>query len=306
MGISNSSLRLLLAADAVERFHGNFLTLGYNTVTIPPIELERIVSIYGKSLPRGWSSDNSLLDNRTKHSRDYPCFDQVKLLRILFPSVNNVDILDKSAYEGATTLIDLNSNPPAALLTRYDLIYDGSVLDNIFSPSNGLIWIHKLLMPNGRVFGLNVASGFPGAMTMLSAEFFYSFFSSNHYTSSVAYQCCCEHNSISEGHFFISDWYSYKPQYHTSTGFHATKAASSTFSKYAFIYTLYFAQKSSENDESINIPTNLQYISASDTDWSVTNPTQSLSDKLFLGENETNSASLYCSDHYTFLGTDRV
>ena len=63
----------------------------------------------------------------------------------IFPKLK-YETLDKSNYENADNILDLNSPPTNKKFKKqYNYIYDGGSLDNIFSPSNAIINLNKML-----------------------------------------------------------------------------------------------------------------------------------------------------------------
>ena len=70
----------------------------------------------------------------------------------IFPNLN-YETLDKSNYENAEKILDLNSPSSKKYFQKqYDYIFDGGSLDNIFSPSNAIINLNKMLKKMERLF----------------------------------------------------------------------------------------------------------------------------------------------------------
>jgi SAM-dependent methyltransferase len=89
--------------------------------------------------------------------------------------------IDVSDYEGADIICDLSDPIPQELNSRFDFIYDGSCLDNIFNPAMALTNISRLLRPGGRVILVNHATSFNGPYTVFSPGWFFDYFVANKY-----------------------------------------------------------------------------------------------------------------------------
>ncbi len=317
MGINLQSLMLLLQADKEEPIQGKFLTFGYNTVTVRPEDLIRLATIYGKNINSNWISNKRNIDTHTKHSSmlGYVLVDQNRLIERLFPGVKRIDVMDKSSYEKANIIYDLNTvDLPKNLISTYDYIYDGSVLDNIFSPSNGLINILNLLQNGGRVSGLNSATFVPGVMCALSNEFFYSFFMSNNFSGTLIYSTCRLKENSSD-YAASCDWFLYQPTYKPTFGYHAGKSSVKTREKYSQVHSHYYAKKNmidlvtEENACGYSsLPVNLQYIDGTCVQWQL--PSRNSMHGCTLGRlplsNSHIDLSLYESTHYIYMGCDAV
>jgi SAM-dependent methyltransferase len=88
----------------------------------------------------------------------------VALLRLL--GATNVRALDRSSYENAEIIHDLNLPLPDGLKGCADLVLDGSTLDNVFNPATAIKNFAELLRPGGRLITGNTYSNdfFPHTM----------------------------------------------------------------------------------------------------------------------------------------------
>ena len=59
------------------------------------------------------------------------------------PNVS-LDVMDSLTTEGANLIHDLCSPIPASMKSRYNVIFNGSVLDNIFDPAQALRNIYRV------------------------------------------------------------------------------------------------------------------------------------------------------------------
>jgi SAM-dependent methyltransferase len=97
--------------------------------------------------------------------------------------------MDWSPHFGADIVADLGYPVPEDLHNRFDFIYDGGSLDNMFNPAQGLMNIGAMLKPGGRALCLACASAFSTPYTMFSPGWFYDYFEVNNFKSWDIYLC---------------------------------------------------------------------------------------------------------------------
>jgi SAM-dependent methyltransferase len=99
-----------------------------------------------------------------------------------------VDTLDFSDAEGADILHDLNTEIPEELAGRYDLIYDGGVIEHVLDINQGLRNCCQLLRPGGCIlhsvplFGWHTMCHFN-----IQPSLFFEFYLANGFTKPSAY-----------------------------------------------------------------------------------------------------------------------
>jgi hypothetical protein len=99
--------------------------------------------------------------------------------------------VDISAFEGAEIIVDLNKPIPDHLEKTCDFLVDGSTLDNIFDPCQGLENIARMLKPGGRCVLVNMGNasldfgGIP--YTMFNPLWFYDYFAINGFSACDVY-----------------------------------------------------------------------------------------------------------------------
>jgi len=259
VGINRQVLKVLLAENERQQFTGNILLVGRSTVTLSDNCLRKL-------LPKSSYLKLSKSDSITRHhSNGYSVVDE-SLFVSISDQIANIDVMDVSSYEGANILHDLNTDIPEHLEARYDLIYDSSVLDNIFSPSTGIKNIHKMLKSDGRYVGLNVASFYPGAMTAMHPEWFYGFFCINRY-SRLDVLLTEASIDVFDRFDYLTALYKYSPFYTKRPDYDYFAACDR--SKFVY-HTITIAKKNVESGfgKLIKFPKNLQYIeSGIDDDW---------------------------------------
>ena len=164
----------------------------------------------------------------------------------------NYNCIDVSDYEGANIIHDLNKPVKSELYSKFDFIYDGSCIDNVFDPACFVINISKMLKPNGRTIILTHSSLYPGAFVMLSPEWLFSYFAVNNYkyctviVSSTKYEKSWLNSK--------TDFFEYSPSFTRNPNYNRFIASQSD----SILLTFAIAQK---GDESTNTekPIQLHY-----------------------------------------------
>jgi len=182
MGINIQSLKLILHENSLMPLYGKILLIGRSTVTINYETLKTLFHRFSLNPPV-----ETKLRSVTKHQDSAYNIDDKDCFLSLSSKITDIDVLDVSSYEGANIICDLNMPAPAALMGKYDFIYDSSVVDNLFNPAQAIVNISNMLSSGGRYIGINVASFYPGAMVSCHPEWFYSFFAINRYKDVKAY-----------------------------------------------------------------------------------------------------------------------
>ena len=101
--------------------------------------------------------------------------------------VSRVLAIDRTDYEGADLIIDLNRPLPADFEGTIDFLYGGSVVDNIFSPATYLQNVARLLRPGGRLLEQTLLSQQHHAYCLLTPAWFLDFFTVNKFKSCTMY-----------------------------------------------------------------------------------------------------------------------
>tara|TARA_Y100000816_G_C26098534_1_gene581765 strand:+ start:1801 stop:2169 length:369 start_codon:yes stop_codon:yes gene_type:complete len=107
---------------------------------------------------------------------------------------------------------DLNFKVSKKFYRKYDFIFDGSVLDNIFSPAQAIQNLHLMLKEKGTILQVNNSGFCPGVFTALSPEFFYSFYALNNYAHCDVFLTVQKKQQIKKNNY-LCDLYRYSPFY---------------------------------------------------------------------------------------------
>jgi hypothetical protein len=258
---------MMLSENRHKPIRGRVLLVGKSTVVMEATEVDSLLESF--DLPP-CTKDLKLRDTITKASQHGFWIDDVELLTAVFPEITHIDIADISDYEGANLVLDMNQPINTETTPRYDFIYDSSVLDNVWNPSQMIINLSQLLSPNGRLLMHNVASFFPGALCAIHPEWFYSFFAINEEFADAKVYVFVENEEsppfFSPGHF--GTLWNYSPAF-TPLPDWKFRLSDASRSIKGMASTLVFAELAEKELGNVKIPINLQYIDSSGAgDWS--------------------------------------
>jgi SAM-dependent methyltransferase len=97
--------------------------------------------------------------------------------------------MDWSPHFGADIVADLGFPVPLDLHNRFDFIYDGGSLDNMFNPAQGIMNIAAMLRPGGKMLSVACASARSLPYLMFSPGWFWDFFEVNKFKQWEVYLC---------------------------------------------------------------------------------------------------------------------
>ena len=99
------------------------------------------------------------------------------LLRDFF-GASSVDSIDRSGWEGATIIFDMNNDSPTKLKEKYDTVIDSGTLEHIFNIPRALENTSYLCKPGGQIIHALPANNFCGhGFWQISPELFFSLYS---------------------------------------------------------------------------------------------------------------------------------
>jgi hypothetical protein len=120
-----------------------------------------------------------------------PVCDDHALFRVL--GANSLTSLDRSPYEGADIVADLNEEADPRFHGRFDYIVDGGTFDHLFNLPVAFANVVRMLTDHGRVIHWNAASNYTGmAYLKYSADIFYDYYMSNGFASCVCHLAVCD------------------------------------------------------------------------------------------------------------------
>jgi SAM-dependent methyltransferase len=116
-------------------------------------------------------------------------------------------VLDQSDYEGADIVHDLGYPVSAELHGKFDFIYNGGCLDNMFNPAQAMMNFTQMLAPNGQIVCMESASSFNSAYLIYSLGWFYDYFEANRFKDWQIY--LCSYRNTKELYYGPWKWFSY-------------------------------------------------------------------------------------------------
>jgi hypothetical protein len=153
MTISGVVARFLAEEHKYIPFPKEIHLLGRQTISMSVEQLHAIFSVLGIT-PREVVVE---YDIRTRQAKtDNPSMNDATFFKMF--GVESIRAVDHSDFEGADIVFDLTKKLPPQYESCADLIFDGSVMDNIFDPSSGMHNVAGMLRPGGRYIGINVGS----------------------------------------------------------------------------------------------------------------------------------------------------
>jgi len=179
MGLSKSALRLLAEEHRHKPFGSRVLLLGRQNVYArfdEAVEILRELGIAPRALAR-----------ETKTTTNIPAWigtpDEQNLSDAAFLSLLGCDevlALDRSSFEGAELVWDLNLRAPSDLENRFDVIIDGGTLEHVFDVRQALANLVLMTRIGGRVIHMSPASNYANhGFYQFSPTLFFDYYAAN-------------------------------------------------------------------------------------------------------------------------------
>lgn len=251
MGMPKQVIKALLHEDRVRPITGTFGVFGKQTVHVSQEWLD--------SLDRGLTNLGSEKETRHSPTRDF-AIDDKSLVEALFGA--KYKIYDRSPYEGADTIVDLNLPLPSNLAGSCDFLYSGGTLDNVFNPAQVLMNASKMLAPGGRIVSYEASQGILGAYLQFTPEWFYSFFAVNGYKRVSVF--LLHQEQFGDSRFqYSTTVYQWNPEFTRDSDFNYFEASRT---HPGIQYVLCIAEKGDLSSDD-QIPVQMQYIDENSLDW---------------------------------------
>lgn len=186
MGIPVPLIEFFLQEHRYRPWKGKLLTLGKQTVLVTPEQLKGLLERNGIR----WDASKAQIDRKTVQAQQETERQYVDDAT-LFSSFCSVILhtLDVTSYEGADIIHDLCKPIPAHLSGQYDIIFNGSVLDNIFDPAEALRNTTRMLSPRGRIIHIEMASNLAFEYLIYSTDWFIDYYVVNEFADCRIYVC---------------------------------------------------------------------------------------------------------------------
>jgi SAM-dependent methyltransferase len=183
MGVHWSMIRYIIDECKYMPIRGSVLLIGRQTVHITPAKFYKLLYQEGMQVNTGAPIT---LDTYTRAGAKRGLISDYSFFKIL--GADHVSAMDVSDYEGADIIHNLDTPIPTNLEGKFDFIFNGSVLDNVFDPVMALKNISRMLAPNGRVIHFEHASNcVNNAYLQFSPNWFFDYYVINGYSDCKTY-----------------------------------------------------------------------------------------------------------------------
>jgi hypothetical protein len=294
MSIHSVTLHFMLAASKNRPISGNYLSIGKQSVLIDELRISSLLEMYG--YPR---VKKSSIDSTTRKTLSGVQDDD--LLRAF--SNANYDCLDKSDYETANEILDLNSpNIPPDLQQKFAFLFDGGTLDNVFSPSQAIINIAKMVAVGGRILNFNLGTGWPGVYCAPSCEWFFSYYAVNQFANVRVFLAVpiVSDRKWPDPAFAV---FSYSPYFSRNPAYDPLESARRSAPTGSFVVCL--AERAASSTVNA-IPTQSHYLEAGEVDWRKQyyeyECSQGIALRFDVGSQDAKRPLPFESNHYKYLG----
>lgn len=182
MGLLPQLGQFIIREHVFKNITGQLLTVGRQTIHITPDQLKIFLEQQGLPAP---APDKVTIDTSTTNATMSTFVDDTTF----FGSFSNAELhsLDHSDFEGADIVWDLNQTIPAYLESRFDFIYNGSVLDNVWDPITSLRNMSRLLKPGGRIVHLEHGTRVNGPYLTFPPDWFHDYYAANNFADCKTY-----------------------------------------------------------------------------------------------------------------------
>lgn len=182
MGFNSWTTHVILASNKEKAFRQGspFGLGGRQSVFLTPAQIEDLALLYGFSKESLLGLfDRKSLDTDTLRTRN-SISDASYIKNLVGMETFSFDATD---YEKAGIILDLNKPFDGQLnesqLNKFDGLFDGGCLDNVWNPAQAQMNLSSLLDLGGRIINWVSASNWPGAFCMISCEWLLSFYAIN-------------------------------------------------------------------------------------------------------------------------------
>jgi hypothetical protein len=203
MAITRHLAELLLAEHKHRPIRGETLLLGRQLVVMTPEEAMTLVEKMGiKQL-----STAHIDYDKSPHPFPKKLISDVSFFSLFSDSV--VQACDVSAYEGADIVFNLMEGVPPSLMGRFDFIYNGSVLDNVFDPAACIRNVSRMLKPDAAVFHYEGAVHSSPAYLKFTLDWFFDYYALNGFSDFQG--CIVTYDDVHVDPWRIYEWNAFTP-----------------------------------------------------------------------------------------------
>ena len=252
MGLLPQVGQFIIREHVYKNITGQILTIGRQTIHISPDLLKRFLEQQGLAVP---PPEKIAIDKATSNAGMDQSVDDITF----FGSFSTAQLrsLDHSDFEGADIVWDLNKPIPAEMENRFDFIYNGSVLDNVWDPVMSLRNMSRLLKPGGRIVHLEHGTRVNGPYLTFPPDWFHDYYSVNNFADCKTYFATFPTPEQWNG---ALKWIHWEPVTMKGDMPHLTGTCTSPRSEF---FTICVAEKGADSTYE-KTPTQFQYRSAAD------------------------------------------
>ena len=296
MGINKQTLKMFLNENNYKKITGDFLCIGKQTVNVDPFATIKLFEKYGCSSTKLKNLySNKKYDTLTRHAKDI--FMDEDLLSCFSDAKYNC--LDRSSYEGASIIHDMNTPISDNLHQKFDFIYNGSCMDNLFDPVSFIRNTSNMLKVGGRILHIECATGVPGAYIMYSPEWFFSYYAINNYIDCKVYVSVARSEGTTR-HIFDTDLFIWQPFFNRQKDYSDIKACKSIN---GLMHLIVIAEKGRDSTSNL-CPIQMQYLDENTIDWRQKYYDFNKSERPIIKlDQKIDVVVPYLTDHYKYLGS---
>lgn len=183
MGIMIPIVRMLLREHRREPLTGDALLIGRQTIPLSADEAHALISEEGVCI----RNPSPALDATTRVGKGQGYISDLGFFSMF--SDARFKTLDVTDYEGAEIIHDMHVPIPGEWAEQFDVVWNGSCLDNMFDPATAMKSTARMLRPGGRAICMEMGSPHFDAYTMYSQSWFFDFFAINNFDRCEVYSC---------------------------------------------------------------------------------------------------------------------
>jgi hypothetical protein len=204
MAITRHLAELILAEHKFRRIQGEVLLLGRQLVVMTPDEAQALVAKLGIK-----QRTSAFIDyDKTPHPFPQKLISDASFFSLFSDAV--VKASDVSGYEGAEIIFDLSGEIPTSLAHRFDFIYNGSVLDNVFDPAKCIRNVSRMLKDDAVVFHYEGAIHSAPAYLKFTPDWFFDYYAINGFADLQAYWVT--YHDVHKDPWGVYEWSAFEAQ----------------------------------------------------------------------------------------------
>ena len=207
MGIMAPIARFILKEHTRKPIVGRAAFIGRQT--IPLTEQQAIKLIRSEGVEVRNISVKEDIDTLSGRGKKF--IDEVSFFN-LFTSLD-ITFIDVTDYEGASVVHDMCEPLPSNLKGKFDFVWNGSCLDNIFNAASAHQHSCDLLAPNGRIITMEMQNSHYNSYCAFSQGWFFDYYAINGFSETEVYSCIFKRDRLWNGPYKV-----YKPGGESSSG----------------------------------------------------------------------------------------